>query len=134
MSARRMPGSLKNFRSAARPTRLLPAIARLDPLPQIATFCNMPTMNMRVDRKKALAAKKILAAMGLTPRTAVDVFLAKIVSEKAIPFPVAMSDSEYARSEYGLTSAQMAAVGQRMVQATAKAKREGTLREVTGPG
>lgn len=93
----------------------------------------MPTMNMRVDRKKALAAKKILAAMGLTPRTAVDVFLAKIVSEKAIPFPVAMSASEYAMSEYGLTSAQMAAVGQRMVQATAKAKREGTLREVTGP-
>ena len=89
-------------------------------------------MNMRVDRKNALAAKKVLAGMGLTPRVACDMFLAKVVSQKAIPFPIAMSDSEYAMTEYGLTPAEVAASDRRIDRIIAKEKRDGTIREFTG--
>jgi addiction module RelB/DinJ family antitoxin len=92
----------------------------------------MQTMNMRVGRKNALAAKKILAGMGLTPRVACDLFLAKIVSHKAIPFPIAMPDSEYAMTEYGLTPADIEASDRRIDGIIAKEKRDGTIREFTG--
>ena len=87
---------------------------------------------MRVDRKKVLAAKKILAGMGLTPRTAIDVFLAKVVSLKAIPFPVAMADSEYAKMEYGLTQEELAACDRRIDRIIATERKAGTIREATG--
>lgn len=48
-------------------------------------------MTMRVDRGKVNDAKTILAGMGLTdmtPRAATDVFLVKVINQKAIPFPL----------------------------------------------
>ena len=105
---------------------------RLDGLPQIASFCDMPTMTMRVDRRNMKAAKKILAGMGLTPRAAIDVFLARVVSQKAIPFPLAMPDSEYAKAEYGMTPAELAVFDRRMDRAVAAEMKAGTIRSVTG--
>lgn len=93
--------------------------------------CDMPTITMRVDRQKVKAAKKILAGMGLTPRTAIDVFLAKVVSQKAIPFPVALSDSEYASTEYGMAPAELAAFDRRMDRMVASEKKAGAIRSVS---
>ena len=106
-------------------------LPRLDRLPQIATFCDMPTMTLRVDRQKVKAAKKILAGMGLTPRTAIDAFLAKVVSQKAIPFPLSMPDSEYAIVEYNMTPAELAFFDRRMDRMVAAEKKAGTIRRVT---
>ena len=91
----------------------------------------MPTTTVRVDRQNVKAAKKILAGMGLTPRTAIDAFLAKVVSQKAIPFPLAMPDSEYAKTEYNLTPAGLAVFDQRMDRMVAAEKKAGTIRSVT---
>jgi addiction module RelB/DinJ family antitoxin len=88
-------------------------------------------MTMRVDRQNVNAAKKILAGMGMTPRTAIDIFLAKVVSQKAIPFPLAMPDSEYARAEYGMTPAELAVFDRRMDRTVAAEKKAGTIRSVT---
>ena len=89
-------------------------------------------MTMRVDRRNMKAAKKILAGMGLTPRAAIDVFLARVVSQKAIPFPLAMPDSEYAKAEYGMTPAELAVFDRRMDRAVAAEMKAGTIRSVTG--
>lgn len=91
----------------------------------------MPTMTLRVDRQKVKAAKKILAGMGLTPRTAIDAFLAKVVSQKAIPFPLSMPDSEYAIVEYNMTPAELASFDRRMDRMVAAEKKVGTIRSVT---
>lgn len=88
-------------------------------------------MTMRVDRQKVKAAKKILAGMGLTPRTAIDVFLAKVVSQRAIPFPVSLPDSEYARTEYAMAPAEMAAFDRRMDRMVAAEKKAGAIRRVS---
>ena len=82
-------------------------------------------MTMRVDRRNMKAAKKILAGMGLTPRAAIDVFLARVVSQKAIPFPLAMPDS-------GMTPAELAVFDRRMDRAVAAEMKAGTIRSVTG--
>ncbi len=92
----------------------------------------MSTMTMRVDRRKVNDAKTILAGMGLTPRAAIDVFLAKVISQKAIPFPLAMADSEYARSEYGATAEELVGFDRRMNRVVAAEKKRGTLRGVSG--
>jgi addiction module RelB/DinJ family antitoxin len=105
---------------------------RLDQLPQSDTVCDMPTMTMRIDRRKVNDAKTILAGMGLTPRAAIDVFLSKVISQKAIPFPLAMADSEYARSEYGATAEELAGFDRRMNRVVAAEKKRGTLRGVSG--
>lgn len=89
-------------------------------------------MTVRVDRKHIKAAEKILAEFGMTPRTAIGVFLAEVVSRKAIPFPMALPDSEYAMAEYGLAPTEVALAGRRMRRATANARRSGTIREVNG--
>ena len=72
----------------------------LDQLPQSDRIGAMSTMTMRVDRRKVNDAKTILAGMGLTPRAAIDVFLAKVLSRKAILF---QAYSEYALIENGAT-------------------------------
>ncbi len=46
--------------------------------------------------------------MGLTPRAVSEVFLAKIISQKAIPNQLAMALSEYALIEYGATTGEWA--------------------------
>lgn len=88
----------------------------------------MPAMTMRVDRKNVKAAKKILAGMGMTPRSAIDVFPARVVSQKAIPFPVAMPNFEYAKTEYNMTPAELAAFDRRMDRMVAAEKKAGAIR------
>ena len=54
----------------------------------------MPTMTIRVDRDSVKDASKILARMGMTPRTAIDVFLAQVALKKALPFAVNEAESD----------------------------------------
>ena len=104
----------------------------LDQLPQSDRIVVMSTMTMRVDRRKVNDAKTILAGMGLTPRAAIDVFLAKVISQKAIPFPLAMADSEYALIEYGATAGDLAGFDRRLNRVVAGEKKRGTIRSVSG--
>jgi addiction module RelB/DinJ family antitoxin len=51
-------------------------------------------MTIRVDRKGVKDASKVLARMGMTPRSAIDVFLAQVALKKAIPFAVTEAESD----------------------------------------
>lgn len=69
-------------------------VTALDLLTQNATLCDMPTMTIRVDRQGVKDASKVLARMGMTPRSAIDVFLAQVALKKAIPFAVTEAESD----------------------------------------
>ena len=71
--------------------------------------------------------------LGIDPRSAIELFLTEVASRKAIPFALALPDSEYAAAEYGLTTAEVAAAGRRMRRATASARKAGTARAVRNP-
>lgn len=90
------------------------------------------TKTIRLSRTSLSAADPILKRLGIDSRSAIEMFLAQVVSRKAIPFPVALSGSEYASVEYGLTESDVAAAGKRMRRASADAHKSGTVREVSG--
>ena len=86
----------------------------------------MYAITVRVERSKVMAAKRILAGKGLAPMTAINVFLAEVVSQKAIPFPLSMIDSEYSKVEYDMTPNDMADFDRRMDHRIAAEKKAGT--------
>jgi len=90
------------------------------------------TKTIRLSRSRLSEASPILARLGLDSRSAIELFLAQVVSRKAIPFPIALSDSEYAAVEYGVTSAEVAAAGKRMRRSSAALQRSGGIRVVSG--
>ena len=90
------------------------------------------TKTIRLSRSRLSAAVPILERLGMDSRSAIELFLAQVVSRKAIPFAVALPDSEYAAIEYGLTAAEVAAAGKRMRRASAAARRSGGIRPVFG--
>ena len=93
----------------------------------------MPTIAtkpIRLSRRRLAAAGKVLDRIGLDTRSAIELFLAQVESRKALPFPVALPDSEYAAAEYGLTAAEVAAAGARMRRAAAAERKSGALRPV----
>src|SRR6266542_286654 len=103
---------------------------------QSATVCDMPstgsTKTIRVSRSRLSAAGPILDRLGMDTRSAIEMFLAQVVSRKALPFAVSLSGLDYAAAEYGATEADVAAAGKRMRQRSRAARRAGTIREVTG--
>jgi addiction module RelB/DinJ family antitoxin len=103
---------------------------------QSASFCDMPTITktktIRLSRSRLSAAGPILERLGLDSRSAIELFLAQVVSRKAIPFAVTLPDSEYAAAEYGVTAAEIAAAGKRMRRASDAARRSGGIRAVSG--
>ena len=90
------------------------------------------TKTIRLSRSRLSAAGPILERLGMDSRAAIELFLAQVVSRKAIPFPVALPDSEYAAAEYGVTAAEIAAAGKRMRRASDAARRSGGIRAVSG--
>ena len=54
----------------------------------------MSTMTVRVNRNSIAAASKVLARIGMTPRTAIDVFMAQIALKKGLPFTVTTAESD----------------------------------------
>ena len=90
------------------------------------------TKTIRLSRSRLSEAMPILERLGMDSRAAIELFLAQVVSRKAIPFPVALSDSEYAASEYGLTAADIAAAGKRMRRSSEAARRSAGVRAVSG--
>ena len=49
-------------------------------------------LRTRVDRTRAREAAKIFRRIGLKPSAAFDLFLAKVVAVRGLPFPVSESD------------------------------------------
>lgn len=49
-------------------------------------------LRTRVDRARARQATKIFQRIGLKPSTAIDLFFAKVVAMRGLPFPVSESD------------------------------------------
>ncbi len=88
-------------------------------------------LRTRVDRAQAAAAKTVLARMGLTPSAAVNILFAHIASRRALPFAVALPDSDYARDEYGLTPAEVKAAARRLHADIARARRRGEISNIT---
>jgi addiction module RelB/DinJ family antitoxin len=88
-------------------------------------------LKARVDRANAVAARRVLAQLGLKPSDAINVLFAQIASRKALPFSLAIADSAYAQEEYGLDTAEVAAVGVRLRKELAKERKAGTVRSVS---
>jgi addiction module RelB/DinJ family antitoxin len=63
----------------------------------LSTFEHMATtlLRTRVDRARAREAAKIFKRLGLKPSAAFDLFLAKVVAVRGLPFPVSESDDGY---------------------------------------
>jgi addiction module RelB/DinJ family antitoxin len=89
----------------------------------------MPTtiLRTRVNRVHAAKAKAVLARLGLTPSGAVNILFAHIASRRALPFAVALPDSDYVQEEYGLTPAEMKAAARRIHADIARSRRRGEL-------
>jgi addiction module RelB/DinJ family antitoxin len=88
-------------------------------------------LKSRVDRTNAIAARRVLAELGLKPSDAINVLFAQIASRKALPFALATADSSYAREEYDLDDAEVAGVGSRLRKELARERKAGTVRSVS---
>jgi addiction module RelB/DinJ family antitoxin len=88
-------------------------------------------LKSRVDRSNATEARRVLAQLGMKPSDAINVLFAQIASRKALPFALAISDSSYAREEYGLDEAAIARVGSRLRRELARERRAGKIRTVS---
>ena len=93
----------------------------------------MPTATkpIRLSVRRLAGAGKVFDRLGISPRAALEMFLAQVESRKALPFAVALPDSEYAASEYELTAAEVVAAGKRMRRASVVARKAGTVRRIT---
>lgn len=109
-------------------------VPKVDELTRFAADCDMPTATktVRISRSRLAEAGPILERLGMDSRSAIELFLAQVVSRKAIPFAVALPDSEYAATEYGLSAADVVAAGKRMRRASRGAHGSGGVRAVSG--
>lgn len=110
------------------------SVPKVDGMTRFAADCDMPTATktVRISRSRLAEAGPILERLGMDSRSAIELFLAQVVSRKAIPFAVALPDSEYAATEYGLSAADVVAAGKRMRRASSGAHRSGGVRAVSG--
>ena len=62
----------------------------------LSTFEHMSTklLRVRVDAVRAKKAVAILAAVGLKPTEAVNIFFARVVAHGGIPFPVVRDETD----------------------------------------
>jgi len=86
----------------------------------------------RIDRNLKKKSDAVLKGLGLDAGTFVSMALTQLVNRRGLPFAVTESDAGYFASEYGLTPAQSARAGAAMSRDTARARRTGKLREITG--
>jgi addiction module RelB/DinJ family antitoxin len=86
----------------------------------------------RIDRNLKKKSDAVLKGLGLDAGSFVAMALTQLVNRRGLPFAVTESDADYFASEYGLTSPQSVKAGAAMSRETARARRTGKLREVTG--
>jgi len=86
----------------------------------------------RIDRTLKKESDAVLKALGLDAGSFVSMALAQLVNRRGLPFAVTESDANYFVSEYGLTRQQSIKAGTAMRRETARARRTGKLREVSG--
>ncbi len=84
-------------------------------------------LRTRVDTRRAAAAKKILAGLGLDATAAVNMLFAQVIAERGLPFAVRENGYAYAQSEYGLTPAEMDAADKRIRRSIERERKAGTL-------
>ena len=89
-------------------------------------------LRTRVDARRAAAAKKILAGLGLDATSAVNIFLAQVVAHRGLPFSVQEDGYAYAASEYGLTPEELDRAAERIKRDVTRARRRGELTEFKG--
>ena len=87
----------------------------------------------RIDRNLMKRSDAVLRGLGLDAGAYVSMALTQLVNRRGLPFAVTEPDAGYFAAEYGLTPAQCARAGAAMRKETARARRTGRLREVTGP-
>lgn len=85
----------------------------------------------RIDPKLKQQSEKVLKAIGLDTGAYVSLALTQLVNRRGLPFAVAEPDAGYFAAEYGLTPAQTVKAGAALRREAARARRAGTLREVT---
>ena len=90
-------------------------------------------MRTRIDRKLKNESDAVLKRLGLDAGSFVSMALTQLVNRRGLPFAVTESDASYFASEYRLTSRQSVKAGAAMRRETARARRAGELREITGP-
>ena len=90
-------------------------------------------LRTRIDRNLKRRSDKVLKGLGLDTGSFVSMALTQLVNRRGLPFAVTESDADYFASEYGLTPAQSAKAGAAMRREIVRARRTGTLREVTTP-
>jgi addiction module RelB/DinJ family antitoxin len=86
----------------------------------------------RIDRGLKKESDAVLKALGLNAGSFVSMALTQLVNRRGLPFAVTVSDASYFASEYGLVSRQSVRAGAAMRRETARARRAGELREITG--
>jgi addiction module RelB/DinJ family antitoxin len=87
-------------------------------------------LRTRVDTRRAAAAKKILAGLGLDATSAVNMLFAQVIARRGLPFAVQEDGYAYALSEYGLTPAEMDAAEERIRRGIERERKAGTLKTV----
>lgn len=87
-------------------------------------------LRTRVDSRRAAAAKKILAGLGLDATSAVNMLFAQVIAQRGLPFAVQDSGYAYAASEYGLTPAEMDAAEKRIRRSIERERKAGTVKPV----
>jgi len=55
---------------------------------------DLASLNIKIDRTVKAAADTIANAMGMTLSTAINIFVRQMVSERAIPFKIQLTDKE----------------------------------------
>jgi addiction module RelB/DinJ family antitoxin len=90
-------------------------------------------MRTRIDRNLKNESDAVLKRLGLNAGSFVSMALTQLVNRRGLPFAVTESDASYFASEYRLTSGQSIKAGAAMRRETARARRAGELREITGP-
>ena len=65
-------------------------------------------INFRVDEKLKKNAEVILAEMGLTMSSALNIFLQQMVNKRALPFPVEAADPFYSTVNQALLEERLA--------------------------
>ncbi len=88
-------------------------------------------LRTRIDSDLKRKSDAVLKKLGLDSAAFVSMSLSQLVNRRGLPFAVTESDEDYFTAEYGLTAADKVKAGRRLKRESARARRSGTLREIT---
>ncbi len=91
-------------------------------------------LRTRVDTRRAAAARKILAGLGLDATSAVNMLFAQVIAHRGLPFAVQEDGYAYAQNEYGLTPAELDRAAARITRDAARAVKRGEVTPLPADG